>query len=78
MIIRPHRGSLSDSMAEAVEIQSTLDAVVEWANTVHFVKATHSNTKVVLYSADARIGWDEVYIVTVDNAPIGFTNTTCK
>lgn len=81
MKYRPHRASLADSMADLVEIDGTRDALIElirtelrpWPTMDHFPQtAIHVSS---YGGPDARIGWDQVFIVTLDGyGVLGFTD----
>ena len=76
ILYRPHRGSLSDAMAEVVTVddfQALLEELM-----VHDdgdVREDGSNVVVEKYGIgiDERIGWD-THIVLVNNLPYGFTS----
>lgn len=68
-LFRPHRGTLADSMADAVPVHSWHDIAFLTGFTVSAIEP---------YGFDARIGWDTYIVLTDDMATprqaIGFTN----
>ncbi len=81
---RSHRGSLADSLLTLVEVDDfaglleVLNAsVLTSPSGLEFGgKVRGELVKVVLYDPlpDNRIGWNETWIVTVANTPVGFTD----
>lgn len=67
MLFRPQRGSLSDSMADEVELPATRKALAG-----HLV-CPEESVDVKPYCYDGRIGWD-TYLVIVDGQAVGFTD----
>lgn len=77
MKIRQHRGGLAESMETLAEIEPTVAAVRQYLKERRaggFV--TSLPIKVVPYGKgpDTRIGWDQTYIVLVNDLPYGFTD----
>lgn len=75
MKFRQHRGSLADSMATA----RTFETKAEFEQALREVTgddAEVATVRVSLYYAapDARIGWDQTYIVATDRGVVGFTD----
>ncbi len=69
---RPHRGSLPDSLAETVELES-MTALVEYLNKTSLWLVKLETLKVKQYCYDARIGWD-TYLITDGIGVLGFTD----
>lgn len=76
MKYRPHRGQLSDSMDEMVELKDRAALVehlradlAKWG-----VVITDADVKVEPYGRDDRVHWD-THIVTIRNKPIGDIKT---
>lgn len=78
MLIRPHRGSLVDAMAEVKEIEPTLEAVKKWASELYpefpLEKEQVERIEVKPYSFDKRIDWDTYIVTIVGYGVVGFTN----
>lgn len=84
MFYRPHRKSLSDSMAECVEIDSTFDALEKHIlSDIELAQCIYADQIYIRqYSKwpDERIGWAETLIVcarwrdTHNIYPIGFVD----
>ena len=77
-LYRPHRGSLSASMADVVEVNDLPQLVRHMRREVErwYPKdelPTLENTKLEPYCFDDRIGWD-TYLVTVKGKAWGYTN----
>lgn len=81
MKYRPHKGKLADSVAGMVEIEATKYALVTYLRKelapwptldgFHF-DAVHVDP---YFAGDPRIGWDDVWIVTLDGyGVLGFTD----
>jgi hypothetical protein len=75
---RPHRGQLSDSLAEIAEVEDFADLVRHMQATCpgfypNDERPTIENTEVVPYLYDDRIGWD-THMVTVKCNAWGFTD----
>lgn len=82
MRYRPHRGSLTDSMAKCVELPATMKALRKHLEITEQAFIDVSTIDVQPYGAgpDKRIGWDRTCIVTAKwrdgpTAPVGFTDT---
>ena len=76
MRYREHRGALVDSMSTMVELPATKKALSFYINLTTWRGPPSSIIKVEAYGCgDARIGWDEVYIVTDQYGVVGFTDT---
>ena len=76
MKVRPHRGSLEDSMQCVEELSGTLEDLVEFLNTGDVYMNGHitpAMVKVEPYMFDNRIGWD-TYIITVKGRCVGFAD----
>lgn len=77
---RPHRGGLSESMEEVVEI-ATKDNLVKILlknYAPHITNITLDNVYIRPYGYDDRIDWD-THIVTIDGlGAVGFTNAMIK
>lgn len=71
MKYRSHRGLLEDSMATVVEIEASLFALAD------LLHVEPNRITVEPYCYDQRIDWD-TYIVCVDGAPWGFTDSALK
>lgn len=79
MRYRPHRSALADSLAEAVTIDGTREALISyirhelgpWTPVDHFPEAAIHVSP--YYGDDDRIGWKDVHIITLDGyGVIGF------
>ncbi len=78
VLYRPHRGSLSDSMREVVEVSDLPQLVRAMRREVERwypidELPTLEATKLEPYGFDDRIGWD-TYLVTVNGQAWGYTN----
>lgn len=78
VLYRPHRGSLSKSMARVVEVNDLPQLVRHMRREVESwypedELPTLENTKLERYCFDDRIGW-ETYLVTVKGQAWGYTN----
>lgn len=76
-LYRPHRGHLSDSMAEVIEL-ADFNALInhlqqEYLDMGLTPMPHRDNVVVKPYCWDERIKWD-TYIVTIDGNAVGFTN----
>jgi hypothetical protein len=77
MKFRPVRGSLKESMRDAVEVTDMMDlwALVrsrskDWPG---YRDCVFQDLKVEPYGRDERIGWD-TYIVTLRGSAVGYTD----
>lgn len=75
---RPHRGTLTNSMSEVVELESKqalVDKVVsDLSDFEHELIINHNTVKLEPYGKDERVDWD-THIVTIDGYGVfGFTN----
>lgn len=66
---RPHRGTLSDSMKEVVEMQN-MQALSNYL-AAHGFGAGH--LKIKSYGYDSRISWN-THIALLDGKPVGWTD----
>jgi hypothetical protein len=80
MKIRLVRGSLTESMATAVEIEPTLEAVATYLKAQYgFGDIAKDTIKVTAYAFDKRNDWGNTYIVYGSNgAALAFTNGPVK
>jgi hypothetical protein len=79
---REHRGGLAESMATLVNCdgRAALVTHIQHLLECYGLKVTDSDVKVTIYgtSGDARIGWEKVYVVTVQGyGVIGFADSPC-
>lgn len=77
--IRKHCGSLSDSMETCKQIHATKEAIKQYFretfNQLGFNEESLETVQVEYYTGkDTRIGWEQTYIVLVDNHPYAFTD----
>lgn len=76
MLIRPNRYTLSEAMAEAVDIEPTRGAVAAWCSGDLVGEVHPDEVSVEPYAWDGRIGWD-THIVALKRpgwGVIGFTD----
>ena len=77
MKYRHHRGSLVDSMATMVEVDSMEELIAE-LRSVQLIGdlVTDDNVEIKEYGdgPDERIGWARTCIVLVDGNPFGFSD----
>jgi hypothetical protein len=73
---RPHRGSLSDSIADTVEVDGMAGLVAHLRSTWPYsdgAQLSDEQVKVRPYGGDdPRCGWKDVHIVLIDGSAIGF------
>ena len=83
MIFREHRGGLEESMATCITLPSRHALLLHLRKLLlpFFVYVTDEKLHIREYNkgrGDARIGWSELYIVTIDGfGVIGWTNAPC-
>ena len=78
-LFRPHKGSLSDSMKEVVNVkdkQALLNKVIHDLWEFNYEGVISKDTlQVKYYCSDYRIDWNTTYIVTLEGyGVLGFTN----
>jgi hypothetical protein len=83
MKFREHRSNLAESMATLVEFQDkqALVAHIRYLLHPYNLDVTAKDVAARLYSTsgDSRIGWEKVYVVTVDGyGVIGFSNAAIE
>lgn len=82
MIFREHRGGLEESMATSVVLPSRHALLLHIRNLLwkynFYLTDEALHIKKYTKDGDARIGWKELYIVTVSHfGVIGWTNQAC-
>jgi len=76
MKYRQHKGMLADSMETVVELDATIEALVDHINDVYAdvcPPVSAANTTVADYGYDGRINWN-THIVIGDGHVCGFTD----